>query len=450
MAISAAVASECFLGMGVSVVGLYLVLIWFLAMIYVPKVRKEIEDLLNCMTQNWVELQMITAFAYVKIGITSNSIEMITANDQWVFFNFFDEYFGGFTGISTDDYEWSQWSVSAFKNVFTVVIFSVGYLLMYAVLKIAFRHSELTRFFEFEIGQVLMKIMYFRVALSLFLEVFRLFEGGKADYNTGVVGLLSLLIILIFPSVKIIYLRMKYRSNLNSARALELFGSDYRSYQTCWREFHMITEQLLLLAIAGCLAFLVYQPKPQLFGITGCLGMFLAYSIIFKPLRYRRLNIEAWFSRALLLGIMAVILGSYYYTTTKFVDYGIGAGLMIWYLGKIGFTIMHLHVTFEAVKELMDKENPPDSYSPSLLKGDGKSKEKNGGSYNEEVTVGNTGRGIGESQEEGIQREGSNNSGIKKRIKRNVTVDSTPDSIDPRLMRKRNTRKKKNIVQTDQ
>ena len=85
-----------------------------------------------------------------------------------------------------------------------------------------------------------------------------------------------------------------------------------------------------------------------------------------------------------------------------------------------------------------------------MLKGDGKSKEKNGGSYNEEVTVGNTGRGIGRVRKRGYRGKGSNNSGIKKRIKRNVTVDSTPDSIDPRLMRKRNTRKKKNIVQTDQ
>ena len=317
------------------------------------------------------------------------------------------------------------------------------------MLRILFRHSELTRFFEFEIGQVLMKITYFRVALSMCIEAFRLYEGGKADYTTGVVGVLSLLILLAFPLFKIIYLRMKYRSNLDYPRVLELFGSDYRVYQACWREFHMIIEQILQLAIAGCLAFLVYQQRPQAFAITGCLGLFLVYSIIFRPLRSRRLNIEAWISRGVLCGLMAIILGSNYYTNANFLDYGVIAGLALWYLGKVVFTFLHLRAAFEDVRQLLDKESPPDSYNPSLLR-DAKSKAKSEENYNEEITVVDTGRGIEKGDEARVERHASNNSATKKRIKRGVTADSATDSIDPRLARNRNSRKRKNTPQTDQ
>lgn len=442
------VASSCFLAAGLVVIGLNLVVIFFFSMIYVPKIKKDIEDLLGTMTQNWIELQILTAFAYVQVGLTSDTKDMLAANDKWVFFNFFDQFCESVLQNNSADSEWDEWSESAFKNVFTVTLFIIAYLLLYMVFKLVLKNSTFTEFLQFEIGLVLMKIAFFRVSLSLFLEIYHLYNGGTADYNTGIISFYGLFFIVIYPALKIIFLRMKFRGNLNASRALQLFGSDFRSYKTCWREFHILTEQFLQLIIAGSLAFLIEQKEPQIFAMTGGLCVYLAYSIFFSPLRYRRLNIESWYSKGLLCGIIGIILGSHYYSDTDFLDYGVVIGLSLWYLGKLVFTFMHFHVAFDAVKDVMDKEPAPDTYSPSLLK-EKKIIEKNKGdgeNYLEDNTI-ITGRNIDKDDME-IQRDMTGGS-AKKRIKRGITIESTPDSIDPRLGRKRSTRKRKTVTKVD-
>ena len=454
MGINSDTAAYFFLALGIALIGLNLLIVGFLSMIYVPKIRKEIENLLNIMSQNWIELQLITSFAYVEISLTEDVTNMLTANNQWIFFNFLDTFYGSVLHQNTNDTGMNYWSKSAFKNVYTITLFIILYLISYAILKLCFKKSTLLSFFEFEIAQHLMKIFIFRVGMSLFLEIDDLFNGGTADYNTGIICFYGCIFFAVYPLAKIIYLRLKYRGNLDSSNILRIFGRDFRDYQICWREFHILTEQSLQLIIAGALIFIDTMKAPQSFTILAALGLFFAYSVIFKPYRYKILNMDAWCSRGLLTGMMGIILGSYYYSSLDFLNYGILLSLVLWYTEKLCFNVYHIYSAFGAVKALMDKEQPIDGVSPSLLNEETddkkkkrvtikrKNSEKN--AIEDENTIVTTGRPERDESPE-YEREGTANNSVKQRIKRGVTIESTPDSIDPRLSRNRTSRKRKTI-----
>ena len=103
MGINSDTAAYFFLALGIALIGLNLLIVGFLSMIYVPKIRKEIENLLNIMSQNWIELQLITSFAYVEISLTEDVTNMLTANNQWIFFNFLDTFYGSVLHQNTND-----------------------------------------------------------------------------------------------------------------------------------------------------------------------------------------------------------------------------------------------------------------------------------------------------------------------------------------------------------
>ena len=129
-------------------------------------------------------------------------------------------------------------------------------------------------------------------------------------------------------------------------------------------------------------------------------------------------------------------------------DYGIGATLVLWYAIKLFFLCLHLRKIFESIKELLDKSDSPEVIKSKILKEvdvDNNTNRKYTKGADEEGTVTNTGRDDGEF----FQKDVTNDSVSKKRIRRDPTTDSSPDSIDPRLTRKRASRKKKTLVKSE-
>lgn len=444
MAFESNKASDAFLVLGICSVSGGLIICAFLVFIYVPKIRSLINDLLDIIVQNWSELQLMTAFAYFEINYTARASEILRSNHHWAFFNFFDQYCDKVTGENSHDFLFTEWSENAFKNVFTILLFLGTYILAYGICKglrkcrPSLKLLALTQFFEFEIVLQLLKLGTFRVSFSLFIEIYRLAAGSSTSYGTAVISILGFLMILLYPIMKLMYLRLKFRGNLEGSLAIEHFGSDFRAYQYCWREFHLLVDQSLMFVTGACIVFLKYFQEIQVLMILACHAIFFGYTTFFHPFKKKLRHIEAVCSRFCLLAISTVIAVRYYYKENEFFDNWILAVLSVWYVGKLAFLFLHLKSTFVGVRGLLDKSLPADNTQGKLLKENSNMESKDmksddqGAFSSDKLDKDDTGN-ITESPLE------------KKRIRRSIITETPSDAIDPRLSRKRTSRKRKTV-----
>ncbi|OMJ95748.1 hypothetical protein SteCoe_822 [Stentor coeruleus] len=444
-------ASDAFLVLGICSVSGGLIICTFLLFIYVPKIRSLINDLLDIIVQNWSELQLMTAFAYFEINYTVRANEILRSNRRWAFFNFFDQYCDNVTGENPEDFLYTEWSENAFKNVFTILLFLGIYILAYGIYKIlgkcrpSLNLVGLTKFFEFEIVLQILKLGTFRISFSLFIEIYRLAAGSSSSYGTAIISILSFFILLLYPILKLMYLRLKYRGNLEGSLAFEYFGSDFRAYQYCWREFHLLVDQSLMLITGACIVFLKYFEEIQVLMVLACHAIFFGYTTFFHPFKKKLRHIEAVCSRFCLLSISTIVAVRYYYKENRFFEDWIIAVLSVWYAGKVGFLVLHLKNTFQGVRGLLDKSLPAEIAQGKLLKENSNMESKD---MRSEDRLGHTNDQGAFSSEKLDKDDTSNiteNPLEKKRIRRSIAAENVPDNIDPRLSRKRTSRKRKTV-----
>lgn len=426
------VAENTSLALSVLIVGLPLLFSLFFALIFVPKIRKYLQNLINLSTMNWLELQLISSFAYFNADFTDFTLKLLRANRFWVFFNFFNVAWDKVANDNPENFLFTEWSSLGIKNIFTILVFLVIYLTIFVVLKIFARKSEVTRFFEFEAGLQIVKISTFSAFLAGCIEVYRLVDGSEATYSTGIVFFIATGCFLGVPLFKLLYLRLKYLGNLDSPVPLTYFGSDYRAYKACWREFHIIPELSCLLISAASITFLDYFSLAQKFLLLSTLFLFSTYTILIRPFKEPRLNIQHCISRSLITLIFTIITIHHYYNSDSFLNYSVLSLLLLYFSLKLTFLFYEIHLSLEGIKQIMD------SSDGELLKNT--DKEVNIKNNENDFTIVTTERMVEEPEK--LLREASQSSS-KVRVKRGVTGESNTESIDPRLTRKRVTRKKK-------
>ena len=421
-------------------------------MIYVPKLRKEIERLLNLTSQNWIELQLITAFMYVKTSLTIDAKNILSANHEWVFFNFLNSFYENIIDDNTNSMNIDYWSKNAFKNVFTITIWIILYGIFYLILIIGFKKSFVLSFFQFEIGQQFMKIFVFTIGISLFIEINNIFNGISASANSWIIYFYGVLFLIVYPLGKIIYLRLKHRGKLDLPSIFLIFGRDYRDYQKNFREFHMLFEQFLQLFIAGVLIFVNNYEEPQLFLMLSGLILFCMYSVLIKPYYSMILNLESWFSRGLLTIMIGIILASRYYSSQAVLNYGLLISLILWYLEKLLFTTFNIFSALKTVKlllvrdlssdnsppNLINEENPTDIYKKKRFSKLEKLKKNN--SIDDEHTFIIPDSPVKDEIFE-IDRQATGSTLIEQKNETKNIGDSSADDIDPRFLRKRSSKK---------
>ena len=425
------------LASAVAIVALPLAFAVFFALIYSPKIKKHIENQLEICTNAWIELQLVFSFCYFNQDYTDLALKVLRANRHWVYFNFFDTFCDDVVKSGSDDFIFTEWSTFGFKNIFTICLFSVFYLIFYLICKIFIIKSNLTRFLEFEAGLLLVKISTFRVALALCIEVYRLVGGEQGGYSTAIVLFVAFIFLGIVPFGKIFYLRLRYLGNLEADKPMRIFGSEYKMFKTCWREFHFLPERSCLVISAASIVFLKYFETAQIFIVLACLVMLTGYSIILKPFRDVRNNLHYCTSRTFITAIFCTVLGRHYYSEDLFLNYSLLILLFLFNSIKLSFILYELHLSLSKIRVLLsssfsdnqDLVSGSDTQKLDLIQNSNDLTLIPSNRLNEE---------IGE-----LNREATYNSS-KKRIKRGITAESSSDSIDPRLTRKRASRKKKN------
>lgn len=427
------VVEKISLVLSVFIIGFPLVLSLFFAMIFVPKIRKYIQNLVDLCCVNWMELQLIGSFVYFNTESTGFVEKVLRANRNWVFFNFFDVIWDEIVDGEVENCYFTEWSCLGVKNVLTVLVVLVAYWAVYLGFKVCRKGSEVLRFLEFEAGLQIVKVSTFRAFFSGCLEVKRLVQGEEGSYSSGIVLFVATWCVLAVPLYKLLYLRIKYLGNLNSHKPLTYFGSDYRAYKTCWREFHILPELSCLLISALSIVFLDSFPQPQIFLLQSTLLLFTTYTIIIRPFKSFRHNLQFCISRSLLTLIFSIQTIHHYYQSSQFQNYSITILLLLYFSLKISFVAYELHISLLGIKEIMDNSEEDLLNSTSI-------KELNEKNNENDFTVVTTGR-LPEEPEQ-LLREASQSSS-KVRIKRGVTGESNTESIDPRLTRKRVTRKRK-------
>jgi hypothetical protein len=380
-----------------------------------------------------MELQLLYSFAYFNQNYTDLALKMLRASRKWVYFNFFDSFCDDVIQSEPKDFIFTEWSSSAFKNIFTICLFILFYLIFYFFLKIWAKKSELLKFFQFEAGLHLIKIFTFRVSLAMFIEVYRLADGEESSYNTGLVAFVALMVLMVAPIGKIFYLRLKFLGNLDSNKVLTLFGSDYRDYRTCWREFHIIPEKLCLVISAASIAFLEQFETVQIFLVLGCLVLFTGYSIIFKPFRELKNNLHYCMSRTFITSIFCVVVGRHYYEEDMFLDFSLLILMFLYYSLKLLFVFYEISLALGNVKKIL--ESAEDDFS--LIQKKNQKLDFDPITNNDKTII--SSNRLNEENDD-LQKESTS---TKKRIKKVGTAESSDDSLDPRLTRKRASRKKK-------
>lgn len=116
---------------------------------------------------------------------------MLGANRSWIFINYFDFQVEKYIDQSPQNYTdyfyaREEWTPYYFNNSFTCLMILLLYLAIYTVVKLisCMSKSDLKGFvciFEFEIGQQLLKVMHFRLAINFFLELKNLGDGKGYD-----------------------------------------------------------------------------------------------------------------------------------------------------------------------------------------------------------------------------------------------------------------------------
>ncbi|CAG9327577.1 unnamed protein product [Blepharisma stoltei] len=450
----------------------------FLLGIFVPKLTRELEEVMDGFARNWIQLQTLTALAYLNLKYTYSSATIIHANHSWVFINYADKDIKNSISqpetINYPDYFFAtdEWEPYYFYNVFTVICIVGGYILAYVASKFIWKRTYdkniLTKIMEFEVGLQILKIVHFRLVMSFFLDLKEILDGKTIDFNSGLSFGVSIALLAVYPIGKILYLRIKHRANLEASKIKKIFGADYRAYRYFIREFHLIFEQFENIGIAASLCMIGEYKDIQLILVVTLHAAMLVYIGVFRPFRVFRTNLEDIAQRLIKTALAGVLVIYHFIDQKDFLENGVIALLIIWYLTKLLFTFLHIKELMSSVKTLLDQapideleiEEQPKAFKKkrksrkevSLAKLNSRSdseeetgKKKNGkkNNYNDVIT---TGRDRGEedftrdiSEDESPKKTKKNHDGNHMR-----KLSSTEEEdIDPRLVRKRTPKRRR-------
>lgn len=76
------IVETTFFTFGLFLVGSYAAVAIFIIGIYVPKLARELEECLDSLTRNWIQIQTITALAYLNLSYTYKIETIIDANHE--------------------------------------------------------------------------------------------------------------------------------------------------------------------------------------------------------------------------------------------------------------------------------------------------------------------------------------------------------------------------------
>lgn len=445
-------ACLAFLFQGVlSVSGPLIVYIFFL-FIYVPKLKNNLNSILDVLVRNWIDLQIITSFAYFEIEYPDKASDVLRANSKWAFFNFFDRFYDTIIDASHKNFLYTEWSNNAFKNIFTLLLFLGFYsslLVLIKILKksgISSKLPEVCSFFSIDIILQLFKLGTFRVSFSMLIEIYRIFYGSSWTFATIIISLASLFILVLYPITKLLYIRLKYRGDLEKSQIYELFGTDYRAYKPCWQEFHLLVEQSLFYITGSCILYLKFFPKVQVIvSLISYAGLFV-YTCLFFPLKAKFKNFEAIFSRLCIMMISIVIVIRNYYKNDDFFNYWILIVLCFWYAAKVIFLVLNMRTPFEDIKKMLRENSNSEITQTNFQKDDSNQGSKDIINHNGLGHIDNLEVITTKSEKDDFQKhiqDSPEKIRVKKvSIKNNIAID-----IDPRLYRNRSTRKRKTIFE---
>ncbi|OMJ70124.1 hypothetical protein SteCoe_31978 [Stentor coeruleus] len=449
-------ACLAFLCQGVFLVSGPLIVCVFFLFIYVPKLKNNLNRILDILVRNWIELQIITSFAYFEIEYPEKASDILRANSEWAFFNFIDRYYDIIISKNNKSFLYTEWSNNAFKNIFTLLFFLGFYCTLLVLIKIiqksriSSKLPEIFNFLNIDIVLQLFKLGTFRVFFSMFIEIYRIFYGSSWRFSTIIISLASFLILILYPIVKLVYIRLKYRANLEKPKIYNLFGTDYRPYKLCWREFHLLVEQSLLYITGGCIIFLKLFPKVQAIIVLISYSGLLLYTSLFFPFKINLENFEAVFSRFCMMMISIVIVIRNYYTNDNFFYYWILVVLCFWYAGKIGFLVLNLRIPFEDIKKLLRENSNSEITQANVNKDDSNQDNKDAIAHNglEHINkhIDNLEVITTKSEKDDYQKP-TQNPPEKVRVKKVSIKNHERIDIDPRLYCNRSTRKRKTVLE---
>ncbi|CAG9331758.1 unnamed protein product [Blepharisma stoltei] len=360
-------AEMCFLAFGILIISIYLWNLIFLYMVRTPKIRSNIEELCDHIVYTIIQLQALDSIAYLSMDFPTGSYNMLGANKCWIYFNYLDSKAEQFITQTprnfTSDFTASgEWTPYYFNNSFTCFIAAILYITVYLFVKIGtclmkFKNFFLKEILEFEIGQQLLKVIYFKLAFNLFVELKFITDGAKPDWNSALCVIVSFFVFICYPFGKIILLRCKFRDRLDEPNIRIKCGSDYRVYKPCAREFHILVLQLELAIIACVICFISSYKSIQLFAIIAVSIFITSYTIIYLPYSSKLFNLEEIFQRLLRLSILCSIIGI---SSTNYPEYRnllVFGLLLIWYLGKMFFTLLNVRKYLADVKKILTRSS---------------------------------------------------------------------------------------------
>ena len=437
-----------FSGLGiVSLVG-YFLMSGILALIYVPKLRKDREDLTDYFVHNFVNLQFVTLFAYVGVSYTDCSVSMLEANSYWVFLNFLKDSASELVSQS-EDYQFGhsgkyseEFSKHYFENAFTFLSFFLLWLVVYGVAKAfqAFKvESRVLRMNEFEVLQNLLKLFYLPLSLSLMLELDMVQNNKDLDTNSYLAFGLSFLFILLFPLAKSLFLRIKYHNNYEIRNIYQALGADYRVYRNYFKVFQLVVAQLEILAFCFIVTFLQDSGVVLVFSALGLFCVSLVYTLIFRPFKEKTPNKEEIFTKVCRVVLGCFLVVAEYEVSTELQEYGIFGTLLVMYLGKIGFSAKLCYDSIVNIRTYIGNEVPRDWEITEELRQPSQNSLKQQSEIKEnEVTTSDLVTARKQSQDQHSEDSDSEEEEVIAKRSRKRTNDYS--DIDPRLSRSRRRR----------
>lgn len=351
----------------------------FLGFIAVPKLKRPMEILFDSAVRNIISLQFITGLGFLNLKFTTKASRILRSFEDWVLIDYFDSVAEGVytpdnVTISTDSMDfYDKWTIYYFENVFSFTMLLIGFVGIYFIVKAismlkAFKDNPFIRFIEFGFLLKFLQVAHFRLWTSLFLECKLLQDGKDSDNNSGIAFAYSIIFLLILPLVKILLLRVKFRSNLENNTLRRVMGSDYREYRNKWREFHLYIEQCENIYLSAAIFMLYDWEDAQVFSVLGLSVSMLGYVVAIKPMRTQDGNIEEIVCRGIRVALTLIVSLIYTETSSDYQEISILALIIAWFLAKFYFQTKRLYFTFKLVKSLLDTEEAPNDEEVTIKK----------------------------------------------------------------------------------
>ena len=351
----------------------------FLGLIAVPKLKRPMEILFDSAVRNIISLQFITGLGFLNLKFTTKASRILRSFEDWVLIDYFDSQAEGVytpddITISTDSMDfYDKWTIYYFENVFSFTMLLIGFVGMYIAVKSvsmvkAFKDNPFIRFLELGFFLKFLQVAHFRLWTSFFLECRLLQDGKDSDKNTSIAFAYAIIFLLTLPIVKILLLRVKFRSNLENDTLRRVMGSDYREYRNKWREFHLYIEQCENIYLSAAIFMLYDWEDAQVFSVLGLSMSMLGYVVAIKPMRTQDGNIEETVCRGIRVGLTLIVSLIYTETSSDYQEICILTFVIAWFLAKFFFQAKRLHGTFKLVKSLLDTEEAPNDEEVTIKK----------------------------------------------------------------------------------